>query len=128
MEKYFEGIGRRKASTCRVRIVKKEGEISIIVNDKKLNKDDYGYDVMMQPFSILGILDGYSVTVKVSGGGVTGRVDSIKLGIARALLKEDETRKPALKVANLLTRDPREVERKKYYLKKARKKPQFSKR
>jgi small subunit ribosomal protein S9 len=70
----------------------------------------------------------YYFTAKVQGGGTTGQVDSVQLGLARALYAMDEELKPALRQADLVTRDPRAVERKKYHHKKARKKPQFSKR
>lgn len=127
--KYFEGIGRRKAATARVRVF--AGEAASTVNDKPVDvyfsvTDDV--KAAMRPFVVTGLIGKYYFTAKVTGGGNTGQSDAVKLGLARALFKMDENLKSDLKVENLLTRDPRVVERKKYGLKKARKKPQFSKR
>lgn len=128
-KKYIEGIGRRKTSTARVRIYK--GKTGSTVNEKPL--DEYFVkatdlrDVNL-PFVVSKLEGKYYFTAKVKGGGTTGQKDAVKLGIARAILKLDETMKPDLRKNGLLTRDPRMVERKKYHRKKARKKPQFSKR
>lgn len=128
-ERYFEGIGRRKASTSRVRIYK--GSKPSIVNDKPV-EEFFPYagalaDIL-QPLDVVGLEGKYYFTAKVSGGGTTGQKEAVRLGLARALYKMDETLKPALRKAGLVTRDSRVVERKKPYLKKARKRPQFSKR
>jgi small subunit ribosomal protein S9 len=128
--KYFEGIGRRKVSTARVRIY--EGDKASSINDKAVEEYFSGIKGVEkdinQPFIVTGFEGKYYFTAKVQGGGTTGQVDSIKLGIARALLKMDESLKSTLRTEGLVTRDPRAVERKKYHHLKARKKPQFSKR
>lgn len=128
-DKYYEGIGRRKVSSARVRIYK--GKKPSIVNDKPV--DVYfphagAVADIEQPFKVSGLEGKYYYTVKVQGGGTTGQREAVRLGIARALYKMDETLKPDLRKAGLVTRDPRAVERKKPNFRKARKKPQFSKR
>ncbi len=128
---YYEGVGRRKSSTARVRItLSRKKENTLLVNDKPVS--EY-FDLaeqqnnIIKPLSVLGV-ENFDITVKVSGGGITGQADAIKLGIARALVKYDETLKKQLKDNNHLTRDPRVKERKKPGLKKARKSPQWAKR
>ena len=130
MEKYFEGIGRRKTSTARVRIYK--GDKASTINDvpavdylKEMAKEEL---YILRPLTITGLYNQYYFTAKVNGGGITGQADAIRLGLARAIYKMNPEAKPALRKENLVTRDPREVERKKYHHVKARKKPQFSKR
>jgi small subunit ribosomal protein S9 len=128
---YYEGVGRRKAATARVRVtLSRKKEHSIIVNDKSLKEyfdlTDHQNNVV-KPLSALGI-ENFDITVKVTGGGVTGQADAIQLGLSRALVKYDETLKKQLKDNNYLTRDPRVKERKKPGLKKARKSPQWAKR
>jgi small subunit ribosomal protein S9 len=128
--KYIEGIGRRKTSTCRVRIY--EGDEVSTVNGMPV--DEYFDSIpnakteIMKPLDTAELMGKYYFTAKVNGGGTTGQIGAIQLGLARALYKMDEELKPALREANLVTRDPRAVERKKYHHRKARKKPQFSKR
>jgi small subunit ribosomal protein S9 len=128
VEKYFEGVGRRKRSTARVRVYK--GDKASSINGKSI--DEYfgpkSEVIINRPFIVLGLENKYYFTAKVSGGGVHGQMDAIKLGISRALYSMDESLKPVLRKSKLVTRDPREVERKKYHHVKARKKPQFSKR
>ena len=128
--KYIEGIGRRKTSTCRVRIYK--GDEVSTVNGMPIEKYFKGIPdakrKIMKPLDVVELKGKYYFTAKVNGGGTTGQRDAIQLGLARALYKMDESLKPALRDADLVTRDPRAVERKKYHHKKARKKPQFSKR
>ena len=130
MEKYFEGIGRRKTSTARVRIYK--GDKASTVNG--VAAVDYLKDItktelyIIRPLTVAGLESQYYFTAKVNGGGITGQADSIRLGLSRAICKMNPEAKPALRKENLVTRDPREVERKKYHHVKARKKPQFSKR
>lgn len=129
MKKYFEGIGRRKTSTCRVRIY--AGTDTSVVNE--LSVDKYftaGNDAedILKPFAAAGVEGKYYFTAKVSGGGLTGQMEAIQLGIGRALYKMDPDLKSPLRKAGFVTRDPRMVERKKYNLKKARAKRQFSKR
>ncbi len=127
--KYFEGLGRRKTSIARVRVY--EGKGNNIVNDQTLEK--YFNDVKSQsecldPLKVVGLDKDHYFTVVVSGGGVTGQVDAIRLGIGRALVKKDPLFKSELRKNGFMTRDPRMVERKKYNRRKARKKSQFSKR
>ncbi len=130
MEKYFEGIGRRKRSTARVRIYL--GDKGSTVNSKAMDKYFSGTpnseNIVKRPLIVLGLENKYFFSAKVLGGGFTGQVEAVRLGLARALVKMDESLKATLKKEKLLTRDPREVERKKYAHVKARKKPQFSKR
>lgn len=128
-EKYTEGVGRRKTSTARVRIYK--GTNSNVVNDKPV--ESYfptmsDVTAVELPFKTVGLEGEYYFTAVVSGGGMTGQRGAVQLGVARALYKMDPTLKPALRSKGLVTRDPRMVERKKYNLRKARKKSQFSKR
>lgn len=129
MKKYFEGIGRRKTSTCRVRIY--AGTDTSVVNelsvDKYFTAGNAAEDIL-KPFTAAGVEGKYYFTAKVSGGGLTGQMEAIQLGIGRALYKMDPDLKSPLRKAGFVTRDPRMVERKKYNLKKARAKRQFSKR
>lgn len=125
----YYGTGRRKEAVARVRLVPGEGKI--IINERPM-KDFFGLrtlqTVVEQPLKLTNSLGKFDVLVKVKGGGVSGQAGAVRHGIARALLKFDSTLRPVLKQAGLLTRDPREKERRKYGLKKARKAPQFSKR
>ncbi|WP_425059841.1 30S ribosomal protein S9 [Sporomusa carbonis] len=125
----YYGTGRRKTSVARVRLVPGEGKI--IVNERPLN-EYFGLKtlelIVTQPLNITDTVGKYDVLAKVEGGGVSGQAGAVRHGIARALLKVDGEFRPALKKAGLLTRDPREKERRKYGLKKARKASQFSKR
>jgi small subunit ribosomal protein S9 len=128
-EQYYEGIGRRKSSTARVRIMNGSGEF--IVNEKVIG--DYftrlgDVEAIMSPLEAVGRRSSMDVSVIVKGGGVTGQTDAVQLGIARALLKMDPDLKPALRKSGFLTRDPREKERKKPGLKRARKAPTYTKR
>ena len=126
---YFYGTGRRKKSVARVRIVPGTGVITI--NGK--NIDEYfGLEtlklIVNQPFGTTGTSGKFDIIATVAGGGISGQAGAIRHGLARALVKADESYKPALKAAGLLTRDPRMKERKKYGLKAARRASQFSKR
>jgi small subunit ribosomal protein S9 len=129
-DKYFEGIGRRKTSTARVRIY--AGEKASTVNDKAVDKYfesiKDSVQLVNKPLVVTGLNGKYYFSAKVSGGGKSAQVDSIQLGVSRALYSMDESLKAVLRKENLVTRDPRAVERKKYHHIKARKKPQFSKR
>ena len=122
-------LGRRKTSVARVYM--KPGKGAITVN-KKDYKDFFPVAVLqskiVQPFNLTETLGNYDVTVNVSGGGINGQAEAIRLGISRALVKVSEENKPTLKAEGLMTRDPRMVERKKPGQPKARKKFQFSKR
>lgn len=130
-KQYIEGIGRRKTSTARVRITKSK-ESRVVINNKPLA--EYFYAPTLQK-NILSVLDTenagieiYEISAKVEGGGLSSQSDAIKLGIARALVKEKADRRIPLKRAGFLKRDPRAVERKKFGLLKARKRPQWAKR
>ena len=128
-QSYFYGTGRRKSSVARVRVYNGTGKITI--NDRDID-DYFGLEtlklIVRQPLNLTGNLDKFDIICRVAGGGVTGQAGAIRHGIARALLQCDESLRPALKKAGLLTRDPRMKERKKYGLKGARRAPQFSKR
>ena len=125
----YYGTGRRKTSVARVRLIPGEG--NIVVNERKLD-EYFGRKTMeiivKQPLEVTENLGKYDVVASVKGGGTTGQAGAIRHGIARALLKVDGELRLSLKKAGLLTRDPREKERRKYGLKKARKASQFSKR
>ncbi|MGM0477608.1 MAG: 30S ribosomal protein S9 [Bacteroidota bacterium] len=122
-------LGRRKTSVARVYLKEGKGNITV-------NKQDYKSFLpvatlqakVMQAFELTETTGKYDVVVNVSGGGINGQAEAIRLGIARALVKIDEEHKPALKARGLMTRDPRMVERKKPGQPKARKQFQFSKR
>ncbi len=128
--KYTYGLGRRKAATARARLYKGKGEITI--NDKPaleyLSGDKSKLAEITDPLALAGKQKDYDITIRVSGGGLAGQVDAIKLAISKALVTEAVDLRPVLKKAGLIKRDPREKERKKYGLRSARKKEQFSKR
>lgn len=129
-EKYFEGIGRRKTSTCRVRVY--QGDKASTINGKSI--DEYfksienAIKVINEPLRAVELEGKAYFTATINGGGFMSQADAIKLGLGRALVVMDEALKPSLRKAGFITRDPREVERKKYHQVKARKKAQFSKR
>jgi len=127
-EKYY-GTGRRKSSVARVFLT--EGTGKITVNKRELD-DYFGMETLkmtvLSPFAAVDSANKFDAYITVRGGGYTGQAGAIRHGIARALLKFDESLRPALKKAGYLTRDPRMKERKKYGLKAARRAPQFSKR
>lgn len=128
---YVEGIGRRKTATARVRLTPAK-ETTIVVNDKPLAEYFPHLALQKDVQAILetkdaGIQD-YTITAHVSGGGISAQADAIRLGIARALVKEKAERRSPLKLLGFLKRDPRSVERKKFGLRKARKRPAWSKR
>ncbi|MBL4860513.1 MAG: 30S ribosomal protein S9 [Acinetobacter sp.] len=122
-------LGRRKKSVARVYLTKGKGNVTV---NKRDYKEFFPVAVLqskiVQPFALTDTVGQYDVTVNVSGGGINGQVEAIRLGISRALVKLDEEHKPLLKEEGLMTRDPRMVERKKPGQPKARKKFQFSKR
>jgi small subunit ribosomal protein S9 len=127
---YYEGIGRRKAASARVRLFP-GGTGKFIVNDKPL--DEYlprrgDVEIILQPLIIIGQERSYDISVHVDGGGISGQRDAIKLGVSRALLRIDPDTRGALKAEGHLTRDARIKERKKPGLKRARKAPTFTKR
>lgn len=126
----FTATGRRKQSIARVRLIPST-KGSFTINGKHI--DEYlalgAYKLVAnQALELTGTTAKYDVIVNVHGGGLSGQAGAIRHGIARALIKADETLRPELKKAGFLTRDPRAKERKKYGLKKARKAPQFRKR
>ena len=122
-------LGRRKASVARVYLSK--GKDNITINGKETNAYFPLHTLqykLNQPFEITDTKGQYDVKVNVAGGGITGQAEAIRMAISRALVEEDAERKPALRAAGLMTRDPRMVERKKFGQPKARKQFQFSKR
>ncbi|MDE0308533.1 MAG: 30S ribosomal protein S9 [Acidiferrobacterales bacterium] len=125
----YYGTGRRKSSTARVYLQKGSG--NIIANQKPIEQY-FGREtarmVIRQPLVHLDMLNSVDVTVNVRGGGQSGQAGAIQLGIARALVDYNESNRAALRKGGFLTRDAREVERKKVGLHKARKRPQYSKR
>jgi small subunit ribosomal protein S9 len=128
---YFYALGRRKSATARVRLTSKKGEF--IINGKTANEyfagSKYLLNDLMQSFNALELdPENFTVSVKVSGGGHASQVDAIRLGIAKALTEINEDYRGTLRRAELLGRDPREKERKKFGLKGARKQRQFTKR
>ena len=126
---YFYGTGRRKHSVARVRVYNGTGKVTINGRDIE---DYFGLDtlkLLVRSPLVLTETDGkFDVVVNVVGGGCSGQAGAIRHGLSRALLQYDPNRRPALKKAGFLTRDPRMKERKKYGLKAARRAPQFSKR
>ena len=132
MSQYYEGIGRRKRSTARVRIYPgNEGSGSFNVNGKEV-KDYFtrlgDYEVLAGPLVDTELMGTMDITVLVKGGGVTGQTDAVRLGLARALVKYNEDLRNNLRSEGHLSRDPRVKERKKPGLKRARKAPTYTKR
>jgi small subunit ribosomal protein S9 len=127
---YFYGLGRRKSSTARARLMGGKGNIT--VNDKKADEYFCGNEAylreLIQPLQLLGREKDFDITLKVDGGGLAGQVDACKLAISKALSGMNDDLRGTLKKAGLLMRDPREKEPKKYGLRSARKREQFSKR
>lgn len=129
MEKQKNGLGRRKEAVTRVFISKGDGKITINDKDYKVYFPlVYLQNQVEAPLKAIEAVDKFDVVINATGGGVKGQAEAAKLGIARALLEVNAEFRPALKAAGLLTRDPREVERKKPGRKKARRSFQFSKR
>ncbi len=128
---YIEAVGRRKTATARVRLTKAK-ELRVIINDKPIAEYFYASTLQKNILNVLETkdagIDTYEISAKVQGGGLSSQSDAIKLGVARALVKEKADRRVPLKRVGLLKRDPRAVERKKFGLKKARRRPQWSKR
>ncbi|MDO8954282.1 MAG: 30S ribosomal protein S9 [Gammaproteobacteria bacterium] len=123
------GTGRRKTATARVYLSRGKG--AIVVNGKTL-EEYFGRPtsrmMVRQPLELVNLLDKVDIKVNVKGGGSNGQAGAIRHGITRALMEMDETLRPSLRDAGFVTRDSREVERKKVGLHKARKRPQYSKR
>lgn len=129
-KKYFYGLGRRKAATARARLYAGKGNLTI--NDKPASEYLDGNKTMLaeitDPLALVGKQKEYDITVLVSGGGKAGQVDAIKLAIAKAITVDAADLRGTLKKAEFLKRDSREKERKKYGLRSARKREQYSKR
>ena len=128
-ETHLYGTGRRKRSTARVFM--KSGAGSITVNNRPLDQF-FGRQtarmIVRQPLELMNLADKFDITVTVKGGGTTGQAGAIRHGLTRALMQYDEALRPALRKAGFVTRDAREVERKKVGLRKARRATQYSKR
>ena len=122
-------IGRRKSAVARIYMTPGKG--SIVINDRDL-KDYFTTEVLQfvatQPLNLLGVRESYDLKVNLDGGGFSGQAEALRLAISRAMVEIDPENRPKLKQAGFLTRDPREVERKKPGRPKARKRFQFSKR
>ena len=129
VEQAYQGTGRRKSSTARVRMRRGTGQI--VINKRPLD-EYFGREtarmVVRQPLGTVDMNDKFDIDVIVSGGGNSGQAGAIRHGITRALIVYDEIHRPPLRKAGFVTRDAREVERKKVGLHKARKRPQYSKR
>ncbi|RLA23819.1 MAG: 30S ribosomal protein S9 [Gammaproteobacteria bacterium] len=125
----YYGTGRRKSSTARV--FARAGSGKIVVNSLEIDKY-FGREtdrmISRQPLELTELVDKFDISITVRGGGSSGQAGAIRHGITRALMEYDETLRPALRKAGYVTRDAREVERKKVGLHKARKRPQYSKR
>ncbi len=125
----YQGTGRRKSSTARVYMQRGSGQI--VINNKPLD-EYFGREtarmIVRQPLELVEMLDKVDIKCNVAGGGNSGQAGAIRHGITRALLSYDEEMRPALRQAGFVTRDAREVERKKVGLHKGRKRPQYSKR
>jgi small subunit ribosomal protein S9 len=123
------GTGRRKSSTARVYLQSGTGKIT--VNSRPLDEffgRETGRMIVRQPLELVQMTERFDITVTVAGGGITGQAGAIRHGIARALMEHDETLRQPLRQAGFVTRDAREVERKKVGRRKARRGPQYSKR
>ncbi len=129
MSEQFYSTGRRKSSSARVFMRAGSGQINI----NKRSLDEYfgretGRMLVRQPLEAVDLTDKFDIEITVSGGGISGQAGAIRHGISRALIEYDENLRPPLRTAGFVTRDDREVERKKIGLHKARKRPQYSKR
>lgn len=127
--RYYYGLGRRKSATARVRLYPGNG--NIIVNSRPVEEyfpRERDQLHLAEPLKATATLENFNVIVRVKGGGVAGQAGAVRLGIARALLEVDPGLRPTLRRGGFLTRDPREKERKKPGLKRARKAPQYTKR
>jgi small subunit ribosomal protein S9 len=128
--RYIEAVGRRKTAIARVRITP-AAKASVTVNDKTLEEyfpTDTLRNVVVDPFKTAESAGHFAVTVHILGGGISSQAEAVRHGIARALVKNDEMLRSSLKHEGFLKRDPREKERRKFGLRKARRAPQWSKR
>ena len=130
-EQYYEGVGRRKASVARIRITKVAKNAEIVINDRSVeeffNTKELA-NTVVAPLEATSLQKEFSISIKVNGGGQRGQAEASQLGLARALVKYDGELQKVLRDLDYLKRDPRQKERKKPGLKKARKSPQWSKR
>jgi small subunit ribosomal protein S9 len=128
-EVVYSSTGKRKRSVARVRLMPGEGKITVNSRDlKEYFRRDSLITVIMEPFKVTNTENAYDVIADLSGGGISGQAGALRHSISKALLEINEEYRPLLKREGFLTRDSRIKERKKYGLKKARKRPQFSKR
>ncbi len=129
-KKYFEGVGSRKRSAARVRVY--EGKETSVVNgiplEVYLKEKPKELAFLLRPLVVSGLAEKLYFSGKVTGGGITGQLGALRMGLARAVVAYDETARHSLSKEDLLSRDTREVESKKYFLRKARKRSQYSKR
>ncbi len=128
-DEIYYSTGRRKSSSARVFL--KKGNGNIVINNRTMDQyfgRETGRMIVRQPLEKLEMLENFDINVTVSGGGISGQAGAIRHGITRALIKYDESLRKTLRQAGFVTRDAREVERKKIGLHKARKRPQYSKR
>ena len=128
-EQIYYSTGRRKSASARVFL--KQGSGNITINKRSMDQyfgRETGRMIVRQPLEKLELMENFDIDVSVSGGGISGQAGAIRHGITRALLKYDESLRKTLRQAGFVTRDAREVERKKIGLHKARKRPQYSKR
>ncbi|MBD5771719.1 30S ribosomal protein S9 [Marinomonas colpomeniae] len=125
----YYGTGRRKSSTARVFL--KAGSGNLVINNRTISQyfgRETAQMIVRQPLELVDATEKFDVYITVKGGGISGQAGAIRHGITRALLQYDETLRRTLRAAGFVTRDSREVERKKVGLRKARRRPQFSKR
>ncbi len=129
-DSYFYALGRRKTATARVRLTSGKGKITVNEQSAETYFADSKYLLhkLAQPFTVLDQTGKFDVSAHVSGGGHDGQLEAVRLGIAKALTTVNEDYKATLKRADLLSRDPRDKERKKFGLRGARKQRQFTKR
>jgi small subunit ribosomal protein S9 len=128
--RYYYGLGRRKTAIAKVRVYP-EGNGKYVANNEDFEKYFPTFtlrEAALKPLKLVDMEKKVDISIKVTGGGLKGQVDAIKLGIARALVEYDSELRPQIKNEGYLTRDPRRKERKKYGLKRARRAPQWSKR
>ena len=128
-DEIFYSTGRRKSASARVFL--KKGGGNVVINNRTMDQyfgRETGRMIVRQPLEKLDMMENFDITVTVSGGGISGQAGAIRHGITRALIKYDESLRKTLRQAGFVTRDAREVERKKVGLHKARKRPQYSKR
>lgn len=126
----YIGVGRRKSSVARVRLLPGTGKFRInnVEGEQYLQYNPVYVNYCLRPLNLVGLHIEYDIYANVKGGGLTGQAGAVSLGVSRAICNLDENYREILKAEGYLTRDPRKKERRKYGLKKARKSPQYSKR